>query len=166
MRGLAIESLEEMSMTTNVLRRRAAAMAAVLALTCSGPVLAQTRLYLLTSGDLSWQCNPSCDPGRVIQIDVDRREISANTPIRHARSRGLGPRVTHDGHFLLWSGSEQADYGQLRQPLFVSLFDIARQQQTTPFAANGTSDVATFSVHPSAMRAFLQLSLGGAVTGG
>ena len=146
-------------------QRHAVAMAAMLAFVWSAPALAQTRVDPLTSGDIDDQCSASnCDPGRLIQIDVDRQQIAASTPIRHARSRGIGPRVTHDGRFLLWSGSEQADYRPRTQPLLVSLFNLAGQQQATPFAASADADYAPLTVHPSEMRAYFQLSPGGPVT--
>ena len=66
----------------------------------------------------------------------------------------MGPRTTPEGRYLLWSGADVA------APYQVSLFDIAHRQQATLFAA-GSSPLA---VHPSEMRAFLQLSWGGPVT--
>ena len=158
-------------------RRRSVALAALLALASSAPAVAQTQLYLLTSaGEVEVAIpipNPECGPwdygcentyirvpvgGRVIQLDVDRRQIVATTPISRALGSVIGPRPTPDGRFLLWSGSSVAPLA----PYEVSLFDIAHRQQTTPFAASGLSSVP-LTVHPSEMRAFFQLSSGGPV---
>ena len=58
--------------------RHTLALTVWLALAGSAPVLAQTRLYLLTGGDQDDQCSASnCDPGRLIQIDVDRVQIAS-----------------------------------------------------------------------------------------
>ena len=143
----------------------------MLALASTAPAVAQTQLYLLASGAdeiiwdpdcQPWDYDPECGytaiphPGRVIQLDVDRRQIVATTPISHARGASIGPRTTPDGHFLLWSGS----IVEAPAPYHVSLFDIARRQQATLFAASGLSSVP-LTVHPSQMRAFLGLSTGG-----
>ena len=152
-------------------RRRSVALAALLALASNAPVNAQTQLYLLASGAdeiiwdpdcQPWDYDPECGytaiphPGRVIQLDVDRREIVATTTVSHARGASIGPRTTPDGHFLLWSGL----FVEAPAPYHVSLFDIARRQQATLFAASGLSSVP-LTVHPSEMRAFLGLSTGG-----
>ncbi len=101
-------------------RRRSVALAALLALASSAPVVAQTQLYLLTSGAdeiiwdpdcQPWDYDPECGytviphPGRVIHLDVDRRQIVATTTVSHALGASIGPRITPDGRFLLWSGS-------------------------------------------------------------
>jgi len=146
-------------------RRLTLAFATIGALLFVAPTAAQTRLYVLTSGAVSDQClSGPCAPGRLIQIDVDERRVVADTPILHARTRGTGPRITPDGRYLLWTGSEQPDYRPRRQPLYVSLFDIASRIQTTPFLAPLSTEVAWLSAHPSAMRAFIQLSFGGPIT--
>ena len=141
-------------------RRRSVALAVLLALASSAPVFAQTQLYLLTSG--SYVPNPQCgywdygcefyltrDPGRVIHFDVDRQQIAAITPVSDAYDSTIGPRVTPDGRFLLWSGWNL----DLGVPIRVSLFDIADRQQATPLA--GGWPYVPLTVHPSEMRAFL-----------
>ncbi len=159
-------------------RLRSAALAALLSLASSAPAVAQTQLYLLT-GEYNFVVtipvpNPDCQPwdygcentyiytrvpGRVTQLDVDRQQIVATTPISHALGTVVGPRPTPDGRLLLWSGSNVAAWA----PHHVSLFDIAGRQQAIPFAGGGSSSIP-LTVHPSEMRAFLQLSSGGAVT--
>ena len=96
-------------------------------------------------------------PARIVQIDVDGHRIVASTSIGDVRSFGIGvdPHVTPDGRFLLWSG------GELCCPIRVDLFDIARQQQSILVDAFLQSDFVPLAVHPSEMRAFLQLSLVG-----
>ena len=144
-------------------RRRCAALAALLALAWSGSALAQTRLYLLTGGDQDQHCTATrCDPGRLIDIDLDTGRI-ASTDVKHARNRGIGPVVTPDGRYLLWSGSELAtigwwDYGP--KELFVSLYDVAGHRQSTPLAVDDNLDYAPLAVHPSEMRAWVQLTTG------
>ena len=150
-------------------RRRFVALATLLALAASAPAVAQTQLYILTSGadvlvpvpecEVYW--DSECDyyvvhvPGRVIHLDVDRLQVVANTTVSHALGTVIGPRPTPDGRFLLWSGSTAA----AAAPYRVSLFDIASRQQATPFAASVAPGVP-LTVHPSAMRAFLGLTLG------
>ena len=152
-------------------RRRPVVLAALVALASSAPAVAQTQLYLLSSGADVQVPVPECEeweywyvgcnynvvhvPGRVIQLDVDRRQIVANTTVSHALGAVIGPRPTPDGRFLLWSGSSAA----AAAPYRVSLFDIARRQQATPFAASVGPGVP-LTVHPSAMRAFLGLTPG------
>ena len=163
-------------MTANAsvrVRRSSVAVAALVALASSTPAIAQTQLYLLTSEyDVvvtnpvpNPECQPwdyGCEnrqvPGSVTQLDVERRQIVATTPISHALGAVIGPRPTPDGRFLLWSGSSVAALARYQ----VSLFDIARRQQARPLAASVSS--VPLTVHPSAMRAFLQLSSGGPVT--
>ena len=153
-------------MTANAIvraRRRSVALAAMTALACSTPALAQTRLYLLTGGDQDQYCTATrCDHGRLIDIDVETGRIAA-TEIKHARNRGIGPVVTPDGRYLLWSGSELPtigwwDYGP--KELFVSLYDLAGQRQFTPLAVDDNLDYAPLAVHPSEMRAWVQLTAG------
>ena len=102
----------------------------------STPAVAQTQLYLLTSGFDEVFGNPECQPwdyapecwliriphpGHVIQLDVDRRHIEAIAPVSDAREAAFGPRPTPDGRLLLWSGSSAGSFS----PSHVSLFDIA-----------------------------------------
>ena len=132
------------------------AFAVLLALASGDAGFAQTRLYLLTSGDPSWECDVGpCNPGRVIQIDVDRRQITASTPIEHARGFTTGPGITPDGGFLIWGGSETSGGWDEIKPVVVSLFDLASQRQSILLASQ--QSVPVF-VHPSKMRAFVQLA--------
>ena len=116
-------------------QRHAVAMAVVVAFAWSAPALAQTRLYLLTGGDQDEHCTATrCDPGRLIDIDLETGRIATNE-VKHARNRGIGPVVTPDGRYLLWSGSELPtigwwDYGL--KGLFVSLYDLAGQPPGHP----------------------------------
>ena len=143
-------------------RRRSVALAALLALAWSEPALAQTQLYLLTSGTHAVVPDPNCqpwdlceinvitNPGRVILIDVDRRTV-ASIPVLHTHGTAIGPGATPDGRFLLWSGWNL----QPSEPYRVSLFEIAGRQQVTPFSAFIASESLPLAVHPTAMRAFL-----------
>ena len=114
-------------MTACALRRHAVVIAVLLRSPCSAPALAQTQLYLLTSGSNSpWDYGDPEFPGRIIQIDVDGQRIAASTSIGDVRALGVAvdPHVTPDGRFILWTG------GEVWQPVRVNLFDIARQQQS------------------------------------
>ena len=153
-----------MAATTLVKARwRSMATAVVLALATGGPTLAQTRLYVLTSGDPGgYECVPaSCRPGRLIQLDLDRRLVEADTPISRARTSGWGPIATPDGRYLLWSGSDGASAWD-DWPMVASLFDLASRWQSTVF--EGYSTYLPIVVHPSRMRAFLGLSRSGPIT--
>ncbi len=72
---------------------------------------------------------------------------------QHAYDLTIGPRATPDGRFLLWSGWNL----DLGVPIRVSLFDIAGRQQATPLAASIESNFVPLAVHPSEMRAYVQL---------
>ena len=153
-------------MTMNTLaraQRRVVAFNAVMALAWSVPATAQTRLYVLTSGDPGgYECVPaSCRPGRLIQLDLDRRLVVADTPVVRARTSGWGPLATPDGQCLLWSGSDGANAWD-EWPMVVSLFDLASRWQSTAFEAPET--YIPIVVHPSRMRAFLGLSRSGPIT--
>ncbi len=142
-------------MTSDARRPHTLAFAVLFSLASGDAGFAQTRLYLLTSGDLSFECDVApCNPGRVIQIDVDRRQITASTPIEHARGFATGPGITPDGGFLIWGGSETPGGWDEAKPVFVSLFDLAGQRQSILLASQ--QPVPVF-VHPSEMRAFAQL---------
>ena len=159
-------------MTANPLPWNLVAIAALLALASSAPAIAQTQLYLLSSEydvvvtvpvpnpecqPWDFGCRNSQVPGSVIQFDVDRpgdRRDHANLACARCGHRAA---ATPDGRFLLWSGSSAADLA----PYQVSLFDIARRQQV-PLASSLSS--VPLTVHPSEMRAFMQLSSGGPVT--
>ena len=146
-------------MTANVLRRRSVALAAGIAIAFSGPVAAQTRLYLLVSSSSTpWDYGDPDYPARILQLDVDDGRITANTIGDVREGVGIDLQVTPDGRYLLWNG------GEFMWPVRVSLFDIARQQQSTLVSATLQPLFVPFSVHPSAMRAFLQLSPFGPVT--
>jgi len=148
-------------MTAYAPRLHHAAIAALLALVCSSPAVAQTQLYLLTASSNSpWDYGDPEHPARIIQIDVDGHRIVASTSTGDVRGFGIGvdPHVTPDGRFLLWSG------GELCCPIRVNLFDIAHQQQSILVDAFLQSDFVPLAVHPSEMRAFLQLSPFGPVT--
>ena len=122
-------------------RRPSVALAALLALASTTPAVAQTQLYLLTSGTHAVVPDPNCqpwdgceihvitNPGRVIQLDVDRQTV-ASIPVLHTHGTAIGPGTTPDGRFLLWSGSNL----QPSEPYRVSLFEIAGRQQVTPFS--------------------------------
>ena len=143
-------------MTMNTLaraQRRVVAFNAVMALAWSVPATAQTRLYVLTSGDPGgYECVPaSCRPGRLIQLDLDRRLVVADTPVVRARTSGWGPLATPDGRYLLWSGSDGANAWD-EWPMVVSLFDLASRWQSTAFEAPET--YIPIVVHPSRMRGF------------
>lgn len=136
----------------------AAILVLVLAL-CAAPAAAQTRLYILTSGSTDERGIPSNRGSRVLEIDLDEARLVADTPVRHTRVGSVGPRVTPDGRFLVWAGSEQH-----RMPRIFSLFDTASRQQTTPLTGgSGLSDLPLLG-HPSAMRMFFQHAVGAPVT--
>ncbi len=90
----------------------------------------------------------------MIQIDVDGRQITASTPIEHARGFTTGPGITPDGGFLIWGGSETSGGWDEIKPVVVSLFDLASQRQSTLLTSQQSVPVL---VHPSEMRAFAQL---------
>jgi hypothetical protein len=140
------------------LGRHPVVIAALLALACSGTAVAQTRLYLLTQG--SWCGGSRCPPARLIEIDVEGRRVAADMPVPGVMPE-IGPAVTPDGRFLLWSGIEYLVWDYTYSS--VVLFDLARHHETVAFAGDGSSAIVPFSVHPSQMRAFMQLSLGGPV---
>ena len=123
-------------MTVDARRPHTLAFAVLFALASGAAGFAQTRLYLLTSGDLSFECDVApCNPGLVIKIDVDRRQITASTPIDHARGFATGPGITPDGEFLIWGGSETPGGWDGGEPVFVSLFDLAGQRQSILLAS-------------------------------
>ncbi len=137
---------------------RRLALAAVLTAAGAVPAVAQTRLYLLTAGPSTAECNWSpCEPGRLIQIDGDRAEILASTSVGGSRTRVIGPRVTADGQTLIWSGS---DGGTAQHSTLVSLFDLPTRQQTLVPTPRPTSDFVPLRVHPTEMRAFIQPGYG------
>ena len=143
-------------MTSDARRPQPLTFAVLFALASVNAGFAQTRAVLLTSGDPSWECDVApCNPGRVIQIDGDRRQIDASTPIGHARGFATGPGITPDGAFLIWGGSETSGGWDEGKPVFVSLFDLASQRQSILLASQ--QSVPVF-VHPTTMRAFVQLS--------
>ena len=141
--------------------RRRLALAAVLVAVGAVPAVAQTRLYLLTAGTSTAECNWSpCEPGRLIQIDGDRPEILASTSVGGSRTRVIGPRVTADGQTLIWSGS---DGNTSEHATFVSLFNVPTRRQTLAPTPRPTSDFVPIRVHPTEMRAFIQPGYGAPV---
>ena len=65
-------------MTASARRPHPLAFAVLFALASSDAGFAQTRLYLLTAGASPAACNSApCQPGRLIQVDVDRSEVSS-----------------------------------------------------------------------------------------
>ena len=123
-------------MSTTVLRPPAVVIAVLLALLWSAPALAQTRLYLLTMG--GWCGGSHCPPARLFEVDVEGRRIVAHMPVS-AVMPGIGPAVTPDGRFLLWSGIEFLVWDYTYSS--VVLFDIARHQETVAFAGDGSSSL-------------------------
>ncbi len=133
----------------------------LLLLLSAGPASAQTRLYILFSGDTGDQCQPQdCESGRVFEVNVDERRFQAATPIAHARYNATGPVVTPDGRYLLWNGSEALGSGLA----FLSLFDTASRQQSLVSATSSRGLAVPLFAHPSAMRAFFQPDLVWAIT--
>jgi hypothetical protein len=60
---------------------------------------AQTRT-VLTQGTVGAACTATdCEPGFVLDIDVDATRLRARTPIPKARYRSFGPAVTADSRF-------------------------------------------------------------------
>jgi hypothetical protein len=58
------------------------------------PVAAQTRLYVLYGGAVTQACTQTdCDPGRLVEVDLDRGTIVANTPVFNARVNASAPRL-------------------------------------------------------------------------
>ncbi len=134
------------------------ALASVLVAAGAVPAAAQTRLYLLTAGTSTAACNwLPCEPGRLIQVDVDRSEVFVSPTLSSSRTRVIGPRVTADGQTLIWSGS---DGSTAQHSTVVSLFDIPTRRQTLAATPRPTSDVVPLRVHPTEIRAFIQPGYG------
>ena len=84
------------------LRARRLGLAAFLVAAGAVPVVAQTRLYLLTAGTLGGRVQRSpCEPGRVIQVDLDRRQIVAQTRSSLRELVRDASSVTPDGRHLV-----------------------------------------------------------------
>jgi len=127
------------------------------------PAAAQTRLYVLFAGVFGIDCQPQdCPPGQVLDIDVDGRRLLSSTPVLHARVHGVGPRVTPDGRYLLWTGTEH----QLSAPSYLSLLDVSARQQSVPVVTGGIGNapISALFAHSSVMRVFLQSGFGADVT--
>ena len=134
------------------------ALAAVLAAAGAVPAVAQTRLYLLTAGTSTAECNWSpCEPGRLFQSTGIARRFSSAHTVSSSRTRVIGPRVTADGQTLIWSGS---DGSTAQHSTLVSLFDIPTRRQTLVPTPRPTSDVVPLRVHPTEIRAFIQPGYG------
>lgn len=129
----------------------AALVAAALVMT-SATGLAQTRLYVLFSGAAFEACVPTdCEPGHLLEIDVERGAIVRDTLIRSARYDPSALGVTADGRYLVWSGAESIfGYGEL------SLFDAATRSQSVA-ASLGPRNGFPFQVfvHPTQFKAYL-----------
>ena len=146
-------------MTADVRRHLPLTFAVLFALASSDAGFAQTRLYLLTAGPWTADCSQSpCEPGRVVQVDLDRGQVVSETPVRHSRSFVTRPRVTPDGRHLVWFGSEHVGDAPRVLPVVLSLFDIGARHQTASFTADPTLNSVSFSLHPSVVRGFFQLS--------
>ena len=100
----------------------------------------------------------------MIQIDVDRRQITASTPIAHARGFTLtGPGIHSRRRIpdLVWFGDVWGA-GTKSSLVVVSLFDLASQRLVTTLLFTSQQSVP-LAVHPTAMRAFLSRSPTGTV---
>jgi hypothetical protein len=115
-------------------------------------VAAQTRLYVLFGGDAGLDCRPTdCEPGHLMELDIDARALRRDTLVAHARERpstSLG--VTPDGRYLFWTGAE-SDFS----PTYVSVFDVTARMQTTPIRLSNSSSTFRLFAHPSDTKAFL-----------
>ncbi len=137
------------------------ALAALLLLLSAAPGFAQTRLYVLFNGDTGDQCRPTdCEPGRVLEIDVDGQRFQNVTAILHARYAASGPVVTPDGRYLLWNGTELS----AGAPSFLTLFETSTRQQVPLQATSNSGWPVPLLGHPSAMRVFFQPELSHAIS--
>jgi len=127
-------------------------LAALLLLLCAVPTSAQTRLYILFSGD-GPLCPPTdCEPPRVVEIDVDGRRLLANTPVLHARQNATGPVVTPDGQYLAWMGTESA----MTAASYLSVFDTATRWQTPLVRTSVQGMPGSLFADPTTVRLFSQ----------
>jgi hypothetical protein len=112
---------------------------------------AQTRLFVLFRGAAGLNCHPTdCEPGHVLDIDVERGAILHNTQVLHARERPSTLGVTPDGRYLLWTGSE-SDFATT----YLSAFDAAARTQWPAVPLADRSFLVDLFVHPSRTRAYL-----------
>jgi hypothetical protein len=124
------------------------------------PAAAQTRIFVLHSGATSLACQPTnCDPGRLLEIDVDHRTIASNTPVVHARVNTSGPRLTSDGRYIVWTGTED----QLR-PSFLNIVDTATGTFGSIAQLHTRGEVFDMYVHPTLPRVFLHTAFAANIT--
>jgi hypothetical protein len=140
----------------------------IVAMTCALFLLhptapsAQTRILVLTQGAVGGECTATdCEPGFLLDIDVDATRLRARTPIAKARYRSFGPAVTADSRFVIWTGSEglsdqptlsaldRANMTVFTRPLYGSApaltYPNAVAAFYTQFAASGPRTVVTLT---------------------
>jgi hypothetical protein len=127
---------------------------ALLILTAHLPAAAQTRLFVLFRGHAGLDCRPNdCEPGHVLDIDVERGRVLHETLISDAREQPSTLEVTPDGAYLVWTGAER----DFAATTYLSVFDPVRRSQwlAAVLAARGNSQHFEMFVHPSRNRAYL-----------
>jgi hypothetical protein len=112
---------------------------------------AQTKLFVLLTGATGSLCTwTDCEPSYVVEIDVERRRILAQTIVSNVREDSSPPSVTPDGRYLMWGGQDSPI-----SPHFFSVFDNMRHATWAAVRLSNATLTPSVYAHPTRTRAYV-----------